>query len=184
MLQKTTQTGNDMDMFRNELVNIINIRHKLVILSKLVDWTGLEAKFSVNYSSNGRAGMPIRLMSGLLMLKEIEKLSDEKICEFWIENPYYQYFCGYDNFVSKENKVMDASLLTKRRNKLGKKYFLKFEEEILDILKKHKLIKGKELLLDATVFESKISYPNDVKLLNVVRDYAVRQIVKKKISNR
>ena len=42
------------------------------------------------------------------------------------------------------------------------------------------MIKGKELLLDATVFESKISYPNDVKLLNVVRDYAVRQIAKLK----
>ncbi len=30
MLHKTHQTGSDMDMFRNELVNIINMKHKLV----------------------------------------------------------------------------------------------------------------------------------------------------------
>lgn len=71
---------------------------------------------------------------------------------------------------------MDSSLLTKRRNKLGEEYFLKFENEILEILKKHKLIKGKELLLDATVVESKISYPNDIKLLNTVRTYCIDKI--------
>ncbi len=50
MLHKTHQTGNDMDMFRNELVNIINMKHKLVILSKLVDWRSMEKKFSIKYN--------------------------------------------------------------------------------------------------------------------------------------
>ncbi len=50
MLHKTHQTGNDMDMFRNELVNIINMKHKLVILSKLVDWRSMEEKFSLKYN--------------------------------------------------------------------------------------------------------------------------------------
>ncbi len=59
MLHKTHQTGNDMDMFRNELVNIINMKHKLVILSKLVDWRSIEKKFSIKYSNLGRGGLPI-----------------------------------------------------------------------------------------------------------------------------
>lgn len=104
------------------------------------------------------------------------RLSDKEILNYFYENPYFQYFCGFDSFISKESKIMDSSLLTKRRNKLGEKYFIKFEEEILEILKKHKLIKGKELLLDATVVESKIEYPNDVKLLNTVRTYCINKI--------
>ncbi len=117
-----------------------------------------------------------KLVLGLLIGKVRLGLSDVEILEYFYENPYFQYFCGYDTFVSKITKVMDPSLLTKRRNKLGAEYFLKFESEILEVLKDKRFVKGKELLLDGTVFESKIEYPNDVKLLNTVRSYAIKQI--------
>ncbi len=37
-------------------------------------------------------------MVGLLMLKQLENLSDENIVLQWKRNPYYQYFCGMDEF--------------------------------------------------------------------------------------
>jgi len=39
-------------------------------------------------------------MAGLAILKHTYKLSDEVVCELWIENPYYQYFCGEEFFTS------------------------------------------------------------------------------------
>ena len=38
--------------------------------------------------------MPTRLVAGLFILKHMHNLSDEALCERWVENPYFQYFCG------------------------------------------------------------------------------------------
>lgn len=151
--------------------------NRWIRLSDLVPWNSLvalhDSYFDVKRLGVVKSG---RLIIGLMIGKVKLKLSDKEILNYFYENPYFQYFCGFDTFISKESKIMDSSLLTKRRNKLGEEYFLKFESEILEILKKHKLIKGTELLLDATVFESKIEYPNDVKLLNSVRTYCINKI--------
>ena len=151
--------------------------NRWIKLSSLIPWDSLVALHD-SYFDAKRLGVVKsgRLIVGLMIGKVKLKLSDAEILNYFYENPYFQYFCGFDNFVSKESKIMNSSLLTKRRNKLGEKYFLKFEEEILEILKSRKLIKGKELLLDTTVVESKIEYPNDVKLLNSVRNYCINKI--------
>ena len=33
-------------------------------------------------------------MAGLFILKHTHDLSDEALCARWLENPYYQFFCG------------------------------------------------------------------------------------------
>ena len=66
-----------------EAENIINMRHELVRLGDLIDWTRLEAYFAPYYSEAGRPGLPIRLVVGLHLLKHIEGLSDEAVCERW-----------------------------------------------------------------------------------------------------
>ena len=42
----------------------------------------------------GRPGVPIRLMAGLHLLKRTHGLSDENVVKGWVENPYWQHFCG------------------------------------------------------------------------------------------
>ena len=42
--------------------------------------------------------MPVRLMVGCLILKQLYNLGDETLASAWIENPYMQYFCGYSHF--------------------------------------------------------------------------------------
>ena len=140
--------------------------NRWIKLSELVPWDNLIALHD-KYFDPKRLGVvkSAKLVLGLLIGKVRLGLSDVEILEYFYENPYFQYFCGYDTFVSKITKVMDPSLLTKRRNKLGAEYFLKFESEILEVLKDKRFVKGKELLLDGTVFESKIEYSNDVKCL-------------------
>ena len=82
------------DMFRNELVNIIDPRHELLGLAKLLDWERLDAEFGALYAEKGRPGVPTRLMAGIHLLKHMKGVSDEVVCAMWVENPYFQAFCG------------------------------------------------------------------------------------------
>jgi transposase, IS5 family len=49
-------------------------------------------------------------MAGLAILKHTYNLSDEMVCEQWIENPYYQYFCGEEFF--QHRLPLDRSSMT------------------------------------------------------------------------
>ena len=86
------------DMFRNELVNIIDPRHALLGLAKLLDWERLDAEFGALYAEKGRPGVPTRLMAGIHLLKHMKGVSDEVVCAMWVENPYFQAFCGEKYF--------------------------------------------------------------------------------------
>jgi transposase, IS5 family len=42
----------------------------------------------------GQPPLPTRLVAGLFILKHMHNLSDEALWDRWVENPYFQYFCG------------------------------------------------------------------------------------------
>ena len=65
----------------------------------------------------GRPPLPTRLMAGLAILKHTYDLSDEVLCERWVENPYYQFFCGEEFF--QHRLVFDRSSLTRWRQRMG-----------------------------------------------------------------
>ena len=57
-----------------------------------------EEAFGEYYSEEGRPAKPVRLMVGLLLLKQMYDQSDEDVVERWVENPYWQQFCGMSDF--------------------------------------------------------------------------------------
>jgi IS5 family transposase len=61
--------------------------------------------------------LPTRLMAGLALLKSMYDLSDEALCDCWIENPYYQFFCGEEFF--QHRLPFDRSSLTRWRQRMG-----------------------------------------------------------------
>lgn len=84
-----------MELFRERLDNLLNHNHELFKLADLIDWEMFEQEFGKLYSINtGRPGIPIRLMVGLTYLGHSSGLSDEAVVSKWVENPYWQYFCG------------------------------------------------------------------------------------------
>ena len=84
------ETG-ELDLFRSRLDQIIDMKHPLVRLSQTVDWGFLEGRFGEVYTDHaGRPPLPTRLMAGLAILKHTYDLSDEVLCERWVENPYYR----------------------------------------------------------------------------------------------
>lgn len=55
----------DHDLFRKELVNIINMRHELVRLADLIDWSVFDRGSGAQFvSTTGRPALPTRLVAG------------------------------------------------------------------------------------------------------------------------
>ena len=76
-------------------------------------------------------------MVGLQILKHSHGLSDEQVVFQYRENPYWQYFCGSNNFENKRPVV--ATSLTKFRNIIGKNGFEIIQAETIKIGFKEKL---------------------------------------------
>jgi transposase, IS5 family len=77
---------------------MINMSYPLVKLSRVMDWSRSDAAFGGFYRPVGRPAKPTRLMVGLHYLKHVHDLSEEETVERWVENPYWQYFCGFEFF--------------------------------------------------------------------------------------
>ena len=91
---RATETS-EQDLFRSRLDQIIDMKHALVKLSRAIDWGFLEQTFGAVYTDKpGQPPLPTRLMAGLAILKHTYDLSDESLCDRWVENPYFQHFCG------------------------------------------------------------------------------------------
>jgi transposase-like protein DUF772 len=95
MRPRERRETSEQDLFRSRLDQIIDMNHALVKLTRTIDWRFLEAKFGAVYTDKpGQPPLPTRLMAGLAILKHTYDLSDEALCDRWVENPYFQYFCG------------------------------------------------------------------------------------------
>lgn len=162
----------------------LNEKNRWLRIAGLIPWEELEEEYAKHFSDIGRPATDAQLVIGLLLLKHMTGLSDEGIVEEVLENPYMQAFCGFEKFVTEE--ILDPSTLTKMRERLGLEFFKKLERKTYKVLIDRKIIKAKGMLVDATVFPEEIKYPNDVGLLNDVRQWLVRNIkrVGKAISKR
>ncbi len=106
------------NLFQPSLETIINPRHPLVRLAGEMDWDFVGRRFgSVCRVGPGQPPLPTRLVAGLFIIKHMHNLSDEALCDRWVENPYYQYFCG--EVVFRHELPFDRSSLTRWRQRLS-----------------------------------------------------------------
>jgi len=85
------------NLFMNRLSNQLNPRDPLFIMASEVNWSFFEEAFSACYPDGpGQPPKPVRLMIGLMLFQHMNGLSDEQVVHQWVQNPYWQYFCGYD----------------------------------------------------------------------------------------
>ena len=79
MLPSSPSDSPQLSLF--EIIDQLDFCHPLIALSQTLVWSSLEQSLGRFYSDQGRAAKPIRLMSGLLMLKQLYDLSDESVVE-------------------------------------------------------------------------------------------------------
>jgi IS5 family transposase len=157
-----------IQLFQARLDNIISLDHPLVHLANAIQWERFDEEYAQFYcQDNGAPGLPTRLMVGLYYLKYTFNHSDEELVRRWLENPYWQYFCGEEYFQS-DFPCDDTSLGVWRRRIGEEKLKLVIEETIRVALEK-KFVTKKELsevVVDTTVQEKNITFPTDAKLLS------------------
>lgn len=169
------QTG-EQDLFRSRLDQIINMKHELVRLAQAIDWPVLEARFGTVYSDGaGMPPLPTRLMAGLAILKHTFNLSDEALCERWVENPYFQYLCGEEFF--RHELSFDRSSMTRWRQRMGEERIGVLLQESLAVAVKTGAMKPqdtRQVIVDTTVQPKNVMFPTDAKLIHRARERLVR----------
>jgi IS5 family transposase len=100
-----------------------------------------------------------------LILKHMHDLADEVLCARWVENPYYQYFCGEESF--QHVLPFDRSSLTRWRQRLGEDVLAALLQESLSVAHRTGALATKDLqrvVVDTTVQPKNVTFPTDVKL--------------------
>ena len=104
-------------MFEVPMNKFIDTQNELVVVGDEINWNSLENNFKAYYSNRGRPAVPVRKIVGLLILKTRFQLSDEKVLNIWLENPYWQYFCGEVHF--QKEKPFSSGEFSRFKRRVG-----------------------------------------------------------------
>ena len=145
---------------------MLNGDHELCQLANAINWDRFDTAFADCYSDDmGRPGNAIRLMVGLHYLKHAFNESDESVVARWVENPYWQYFCGYQHM--QHDCPVHPTSMVKWRQRVGADRFEHLLAETIAIALGHKHVTPQQLnkiTVDTTVQEKAIVFPTDARL--------------------
>lgn len=165
------------ELFGAHLSELLNREHPLVVLAERIDWLRFDAAIDACYADElGRPGVNTRLMVGLLYLKHAYDESDESVVARWVENPYWQFFCGL-SYLQHELPI-DPSSLSKWRKRVGAERLEKLLEATIHAALAMKAMRPQELQqvnVDTTVQEKAIAFPTDARLYHKMRVALVRR---------
>ena len=165
------------ELFGAQLSELLNPEHPLYVLAERIDWSQFDAAIDACYADElGRPGVNTRLMVGLLYLKHAYDESDESVVARWVENPYWQFFCGCQ-YMQHELPI-DPSSLSKWRKRVGAERLEKLLEATIHTALAMKAVRPQELQkvnVDTTVQEKAIAFPTDARLYHKMRVALVRR---------
>jgi IS5 family transposase len=162
-----------LEIFKTVLTSFIHPEHELCLLAKKIDWKGLEEEFAPLYGKVGRPSVPIRTIVGLLLLKQMYNLGDETVVERYLENPYWQHFCGEVYFQYK--LPFDPSDFVHFRHRIGPEGMKRIFKQSIDLFDKDFIRREvREVRVDTTVQEKNITFPTDRKLTEKVIEHCKR----------
>lgn len=156
--------------------------NRWILSSKIMPWDFIQSEYGKKFKSM-KIGAPAkkgRIAFGALYIKQEMNISDEEVVQQIIENPYLQYFLGYEKYSDK--KPFDSSLMVYFRRRFTAEMLDEINEKMLEIKNKQlarddnsdndktpPTHKGK-LIVDATCTPADIKYPTDIGVLNTARE--------------
>ena len=163
------------NLFKVMLRDLVFERHELVLLEKAIDWKRFEKVLEPAYcENNGRPSIPVRMMVGLTFLKYMFDLSDQEVLDNWVENPYWQHFCGGEFF--EHEPPTDQTVMSRWRKRAGEVGVTDMIAETLASAGRNKVAKAKDferVNVDTTVQEKNIRFPTDARTLDRARERIV-----------
>ena len=161
------QPRDSLELFQAHFDQMLNPSHELILLARKIDWPTLDAAFADCYRPDiGAPAKAVHLMVGLHYLKYAFDESDESVVARWVENPYWQYFCGYTH-MQYECPIHPTSM-TKWRNRVGAERLQALLTETIALAVREKQLPKNDLAhitVDTTVQQKNITSPTDSKLL-------------------
>ena len=155
--------------------DFLNAAHPLYRLADVVNWAQFERQFGQFYAEMGRPALATRLLVGLHYLKSLYNVRDEVVVASWVENPYWQYFCGEEYFVHEV--PCDPTSLVKWRQRVGGEGSEKLLKESLAAAQREAVLTEAEIKrgnVDTTVQEKARAFPTDARLYHKARQALVR----------
>jgi IS5 family transposase len=145
---------------------MLNPQHSLYLLAEAINWQVFDEQFGPLYADGiGRPALSTRLLVALHYIKHLYDLSDDLVLAGFLENPYWQFFCGMDYFQHK--LPCDPTSLVKWRRRIGAAGIEQLLKETLDAAKRQQALTDKEMQsvnVDTTVQEKAIAFPTDARL--------------------
>jgi IS5 family transposase len=165
------------ELYQVRLRWLLDQSHPLYQLAEALDWEFFAQEFGALYvSQKGRPGLPMRLLVGLHYLKHLYDVSDERVVSGFLENPYWQYFCGEEFF--RHDLPCDPTTLVKWRKRIGPERMEQLMQETIAAAQRQSALKANELRrvnVDTTVQEKAIAFPTDARLYQKARLVLVRE---------
>jgi transposase, IS5 family len=175
--EKSAQGEAQGELYQRRLSTLLDQSHPLYVLAEAIDWEFFEREFGALYvERKGRPGLPMRLLVGLHYLKHLYDVSDESAVAGFVENPYWQYFCGEEFFVHE--LPCDPTSLVKWRKRIGPGGMEKLLQETIAAAQRQQALKPAEIRrvnVDTTVQEKAIAFPTDARLYHKARCVLVRE---------
>jgi IS5 family transposase len=176
MKPKPRRTTSEQPVIGWKLDLALDPNHELVRLATVIPWDDLTQEFGRLYVPDlGRPGIPVRLMAGLHLLKHTYGLSDEQVVRTWVENPYWQHFCGEEFF--QHCFPINPSQMTRWRKRIGEKGVEKLLEATIHAGKRTRTITDQSLekvIVDTTVQPKAVQHPTDARLYRKVHAAMLR----------
>ena len=179
-MKDSSPDHHQMSFMAAGLMDQLNPKHPLLQLARTIPWDFFESEFAPLYAPIGRPAKPIRLMVGLSILKHMENVSDEVVVRHWVQNPYYQAFCGEVEF--QWSFPCDPSDLVYFRKRVGEKGFEKILASSITIHGEKAI--EEEVCIDTTVQEKNVTFPTDAKLYRKIIVYCLKLARKENIKLR
>ena len=173
MRPQEPENSGQHDLFRSRLDQILDLNHPKIVLCGKIDWQFLSEKTGARYILTARAAALVNAPDGrgCIFLNTPTIYRTKNSAPVWIENPYYQYFCGEEFFCHQ--LVFDRSSLTRWRQRMGDERLLALLQESLAVAVKTKAAKPSDftrVIVDTTVAEKNVAFPTDAKLIHRARD--------------